>query len=71
MGSTRKSHDIAHNDDSVTVENKNKVYNECQFDYAAIQKMRTEQFDDLYKTLPLTDDTTCGLWFFKGELLQK
>lgn len=50
---------------------KRRKNHDEQFDYAEIQKMLPEQFDDLYKTLPLTDDTTCGLGIFKGGWLQK
>lgn len=41
------------------------------FDYAEIEKMLPEKFDELYKTFPLTDETTCGLWRFRGDLWQK
>lgn len=50
---------------------RKKRRNASSFDYAEIQKMPPEQFDELHEILPLTDDTTCGLWIFKGELLQK
>lgn len=41
------------------------------FDYTGIERMRSEEFDDLYQTYPLTDETTCGLWIFRGKLMQK
>lgn len=42
-----------------------------EFDYTEIEKMLPEQFDDLYETLPLTEDTTCGIWFIRGAIWQK
>lgn len=42
-----------------------------KFDYTEIEKMLPEQFDDLFKTLPLTEETTCGIWFIRGRLWQK
>lgn len=42
-----------------------------KFDYTEIEKMLPEQFDDLYETLPLTEETTCGIWFIRGNLWQK
>lgn len=42
-----------------------------KFDYTEIERMLPEQFDDLYKTLPLTEETTCGVWFIRGNLWQK
>ncbi|XP_074101813.1 organic anion transporting polypeptide 58Dc [Cotesia typhae] len=27
--------------------------------------------DDIFRDLPLTDDTSCGIWFFRGPNLQK
>lgn len=42
-----------------------------EFDYTEIEKMLPEQFDDLYETLPLTEDTTCGVWFIRGPVWQK
>lgn len=60
------------NDTSTVCEKpKKRNKNENQFDYAEIQQMLPDQFDDLYKTLPITEDTTCGLWIFKGEFFQK
>lgn len=50
---------------------KSNKMNATEFDYAEIEQMLPEHFDDLYKTLPLTEETTCGLWLFKGELWQK
>lgn len=72
MGSPETNHTMELNDRSVICEKPRKRNkNENQFDYGEIQKMLPEQFDDLYKTLPITKDTTCGLWIFKGELFQK
>lgn len=34
-------------------------------------KMLEEDFDDIYKNYPLTEDTTCGFGFIKGKFLQK
>ncbi|GAB0096936.1 Solute carrier organic anion transporter family member [Sergentomyia squamirostris] len=31
----------------------------------------TEDFEDLYNHMPLTDETTCGFWIFKGPFYQK
>lgn len=42
-----------------------------EFDYSEIEKMLPKEFDDLYRTLPLTEETTCGLWFIRGNLWQK
>lgn len=50
---------------------KRRKRDEQPFDYAEIEQMLPEQFDDLYRTLPLTEDTTCGIWMFKGAWLQK
>lgn len=30
-----------------------------------------DEYADLFESMPLTDETTCGIWFFKGALLQK
>lgn len=56
---------------SMAVGKKAKRYTADTFDYTEIERMLPENFDDLYHTLPLTEDTTCGLWIFKGDLLQK
>lgn len=42
-----------------------------RFDYTEIQSMLPERFDDLYSTLPLTEETTCGIWFIRGKFWQK
>lgn len=42
-----------------------------QYDYKEIEQMLPEQFDDLFKTLPLTEETTCGIWFIRGHFWQK
>lgn len=34
-------------------------------------KMLEQDFDEIYKNYPLTEDTTCGIGFIKGRLLQK
>lgn len=31
----------------------------------------TRGLDDVFKELPITDDTSCGIWCFKGPTLQK
>lgn len=41
------------------------------FDPEEIEKMLPEDFDNLFQTLPITDDTSCGFWMFKGSMLQK
>ena len=28
-------------------------------------------FDDIYQLMPLTDDTSCGISFLRGPMLQK
>lgn len=56
------------NGDLAEKENKS---NGTKFNYAEIEKMLPDQFDDLYKTLPLTEETTCGIWFIRGRLWQK
>lgn len=60
-----------HNDIENKVVPKKRNKNEGSFDYTEIEQMLPEQFDKLFKTLPLTEETTCGIWIFKGELLQK
>lgn len=49
--------------------NSNHVYNNCSEDKAELQKelLRIERPG----ALELTDDTTCGIWIFKGRTLQK
>lgn len=34
-------------------------------------KMLEEDFDELYKKFPLSDDTRCGYGIFQGPFLQK
>lgn len=31
----------------------------------------TRGLDDVFKELPITDETSCGIWCFKGPTLQK
>lgn len=31
-----------------------------------IETMPAEEFDTLFETTPLSSDTTCGYWIFKG-----
>lgn len=31
----------------------------------------TRGLDDVFKELPITDDTSCGIWCLKGPILQK
>ncbi|XP_053687130.1 solute carrier organic anion transporter family member 74D-like [Sabethes cyaneus] len=38
---------------------------------AEFQKMLPDDLEAMFKEMPLTKDTTCGFWFFKGPLLQK
>ncbi|XP_058461062.1 solute carrier organic anion transporter family member 74D-like [Malaya genurostris] len=35
------------------------------------QKMLPDDLEDMFKDMPLTKDTTCGIWFFKGPFLQR
>ena len=30
-----------------------------------------DNIDELYKTIPLNDDTTCGIGFIRGRFMQK
>lgn len=41
------------------------------FDYKTIERMPSAEFDDLYQTYPLTEDTTCGFGIFQGSFMQK
>lgn len=41
------------------------------FDSPEIEKMLPDEFDTLYKTMPLTEETTCGWSFMRGGLWQK
>lgn len=38
---------------------------------AFTDKMLEEDFDELYKNYPLSDDTRCGYGIFQGRFLQK
>lgn len=48
-------------------------------DYGKFEKMKSEEsetllrenLEDLYKDMPLTDETTCGFWILKGSFLQR
>jgi len=31
----------------------------------------TRDLEDVFKELPITDDTSCGIWCFRGPILQK
>lgn len=31
----------------------------------------TGEFDEIYKLIPVTDETSCGIGFFRGRALQK
>lgn len=31
----------------------------------------TRGLEDVFKELPITDDTSCGIWCFRGPILQK
>lgn len=42
-----------------------------QYDPKEIESMLPEELDNLFNTMPLTKETTCGYWIFKGWLLQK
>ena len=35
------------------------------------EKMLEADFEEVYRNYPLTEDTTCGLGFLRGRLLQK
>lgn len=56
--------------DNHTKQVKIKKQNE-KFDHKEIESMLPEELDNLYTTMPLTKETTCGFWIFKGWLLQK
>lgn len=75
MGSNGIKHDCDLDDQATIVQQPSMRRKDeksvDQFDYTEIQRMLPEQFDDLYKTLPLTEDTSCGIWIFKGDWLQK
>lgn len=45
--------------------NSEKTKNGAEF-----EKMLPD-FEDMFKDMPLTKDTTCGFWLFKGPFLQK
>uniref|UniRef100_A0A182QCQ2 Solute carrier organic anion transporter family member n=1 Tax=Anopheles farauti TaxID=69004 RepID=A0A182QCQ2_9DIPT len=36
-----------------------------------VEKMLPDDLEDMYRDMPLTKDTSCGLWMFKGPLLQR
>ncbi|XP_035917032.1 solute carrier organic anion transporter family member 74D-like [Anopheles stephensi] len=38
---------------------------------AEMEKMLPEEVEDMYRDMPLTKDTTCGLWMFQGPMLQR
>lgn len=35
------------------------------------EKLLRENLEDLYKDMPITDETSCGFWNFTGPTLQK
>lgn len=35
------------------------------------KKILKLELDKLYEEMPITEDTSCGIWIFKGNLLQK
>lgn len=45
--------------------NKNKNLNDDK------EKQNDEDITEYLKNMPLTDDTTCGFWIFRGKFLQK
>ncbi|XP_062708927.1 solute carrier organic anion transporter family member 74D-like [Aedes albopictus] len=47
------------------LKNSEKTKNGAEF-----EKMLPD-FEDMFKDMPLTQDTTCGFWIFKGLFLQK
>lgn len=47
------------------LKNSEKTKNGAEF-----EKMLPD-FEDMFKDMPLTQDTTCGFWIFKGPFLQK
>lgn len=64
--------DVSHTKSEVTNGNQNdKKFKNEHFDYQEIEKMLPEELDNLYSTMPLTKETTCGFWIFKGWFLQK
>jgi hypothetical protein len=34
-------------------------------------KLLGEDFEEIYRNYPLSDDTTCGIGFIRGRILQK
>lgn len=42
-----------------------------QFDFSDEKMLEEENFEDVYRKYPLTDDTMCGFGSFRGGLLQK
>jgi hypothetical protein len=34
-------------------------------------KMLEAEFDEVYRNYPISDDTSCGLGFLRGKILQK
>lgn len=72
MSENNGNHHSTNNEKSPKNNNqKTKSKKSKQFDYAEIEKMLPEEFDNLFDTLPITEETTCGWWIFKGRLMQK
>uniref|UniRef100_A0AAG5DEJ1 Solute carrier organic anion transporter family member n=1 Tax=Anopheles atroparvus TaxID=41427 RepID=A0AAG5DEJ1_ANOAO len=53
---------------SYTVYNNGKKAEEAS---PEMEKMLPEDVEEMYRDMPQTRDTTCGLWIFKGPLLQR
>lgn len=69
---TKHEKDVVDNDIRVpNDENENDDNANNAFNYEAIERMPSAEFDDLYRTYPLTEETTCGFWIFQGSLMQK
>lgn len=47
------------------------VPDEDAFDYKGIERMPSDEFEDLYRTYPITEETKCGFWMLKGSCMQK
>lgn len=55
---------------------KNKKISEKALDpllkpFEFTDKMLEDDFDEVYRNYPLNDDTSCGIGFLRGSLLQK
>ena len=62
---------MSENNANHTKPSKNGGSYRDKYDYKEIEQMLPEDFDTLFKTMPVTDETSCGLWIFKGSYLQR